>query len=419
MKDWTWVYNLLQRSVTKYPFYEGNFSYFDYDSSKIARKLPRSRVGWGRRAIEIRGNKTHFDRFENDLLGLGAVFDRYQGKQAFNKIKDDVLVCGVGFLAVAGDRIMPFTALEATGIYDWYEQNLRTGVAVFKETEKKIGVGSLPTPPTSYMYYTRKETVSCNNGVITTTPNTTGRPLMGMLTHKATTKQPFGRTVLTQPARDALIDGSRIRRQAMIAGYHYNKKVDVLLGVDSETSVDILASQTGDVLKVGTNDNGEIPKIGEFAQHAMAPFSDSMLMAARDFCADTKLTLNNLSLGSNAPQSPEALEIIGDDLRDDIKEWQLELGEQLKYLAVTLWMLDNNVTEIAPDVQIKIDNTTVAWMPIFRADVAKFGDGLTKIAQNAPEIGKQRSIWRNLGLTSAEIDEVTKTTRTPPTNPTV
>jgi hypothetical protein len=32
---------------------------------------------------------------------------------------------------------------------------------------------------------------------------------------------------------------------------------------------------------------------------------------------------------------------------------------------------------------------------------------LVKIAQQAPAITSQRSIWRNLGLTSKEIDEVT------------
>lgn len=419
MKDWTWVYNLIRRSQSKYPFYEGNFSYVDLESSRISKKIARSRVGWGGRAVEIRGNKTHFDRFENDLLKLGEVFDKYHGRQAFDKIKDDVLVCGVGFMAVAGDRLMPFTALEATGAYDWYDQNLRSGVAVFKEATKKLASGGLPTPPDSYIYYTREKTISVKKGTETVIPNPTGRPLIGLLTHKATTKQPFGRTVLTQPARDAMVDASRTRRQAMIASYHYNKKVDVILGVDSDTTVDTIEAQTGDILKVGTNENGNIPQIGEFAQHALAPFNDSILMAARDFCTATKLTLNNLTLGSNAPQSPEALEIIGDDLRDDIKAWQSELGEQIKYLAVTLWMLENRVSEITPDIQAKIDATTVAWLPIFRADVAKFGDGLTKIAQNAPEIGKQRSIWRNLGLTSEEIDQVVSTAGQTPTNPIV
>ena len=54
----------------------------------------------------------------------------------------------------------------------------------------------------------------------------------------------------------------------------------------------------------------------------------------------------------------------------------------------------------------KIRATEPVFMPIYRQDVSKFGDGLTKIAQNAPEIVEARSIWRNIGLTSEEIDRV-------------
>lgn len=406
--NWANVYLMLGKSRAKYPFYEGTFAYADYESSKIAKRLAKSRVGWGSRAIDIRANKTHFDRFENDTLGLNEIFDRYKGQAALNKIKEDILVCGCGFLAVAGDRIMPFTALEATGTYDWYTQNLKDGVAIFKKSKEKNNLLGQAERPDSYMIFSGTETVIYYDGIGKVVPNNTGRPLISMLTHKSSTKQPFGRTVLTTPARDAITDASRTRRQAMIAAYHYNKKVDVVLGVDSETDVDIVNGEAGDILKVGTNENGQIPQIGEFAQHAMAPFNDSISMAAKDFCAATKLSMSSLSLGGNAPSNPEALSIVGDDLRDDISEWQAEIGEQIKHLAVTLWMLENNITELDANLQAKIDKIKVAWLPIFRADVSKFGDGLTKIAEKAPAITTQRSIWRNLGLTSSEIDEVTK-----------
>lgn len=402
--NWGSLYSLMQSSNGKYSFYDGNFSYADFSSSKVARRLPLSRVGWGRRAVEMRANKTHFDKFENDGIGLNEVFNALNGPQAFNKLKDDILVCGVGFLAFDGDGILPFTALEATGVYNWRTQNLKSGIAVFRENAKP-NQGSI-LPPDSYISYTPTQTIINEGGSETVIKNPTGRPLITLLTHKSTTKQPFGRSVISRTARDAIIDASRTVRQAMIAAYHYNTKVDVVLGADSETNVDVMETKTGDVLKVGTNDNGQIPQIGEFAQHAMAPFDASILLAARNFCADTKLSLGNLGVAASAPQSPEALEIVGDDLRDDISEWQKELGEQLKHFAVTLWMNANDVTTIDDNLKRKIDKITVAWLPIFRADVSKFGDGLTKIAKQAPAIVRQRSIWRNLGLTSDEIDDI-------------
>lgn len=406
MSDWKNRYSVMRRANQKYPYYEGTFSYNGFEKGKLAQSMRKSRVGWGRRAVEMRANKTHFDTFENDTIGLGKVFRDYRAPEAFNKLKDDILVAGVGFLAVSGDRVMPFTALEATGEYDWYDQNLKSGVAVFRDTTKANTTNT--QPPDSYIEYSQNQTVTGNADSETIEQNRTGRPLMTLLTHKSTTKQPFGHSVLATPVRDAIIDASRTTRQAMIAAHHYNTKVDVLLGVDSETSVNTVEKQDGDALLVGPNESGQIPQIGQFAQHAMAPFNETILIAAKNFCADTKLSLANLGISSEAPQSPEALEIVGDDLRDDIREWQREIGDQLKYFAVTLWMHKNGISTIDANLQEKIDAIKPVWLPVFRPDVGKFGDGLYKTSQTAPRITRQRSVWRNFGLTSAEIDDVIK-----------
>ena len=402
-KEWNNIYGILQKSNNKYAYYLGNYSYVDPSKGKMASRFPRQHVGWGKRAIKMRANKTHFDCFENDALNLNATIRKYRINDAFEKIKEDVLVCGVGFLALANDRVMPFTAQEATGTYDWYRQNLKNGIAVF---QKNTTPDSSKLAPRSWMEFDDHSTTVYDGDAVTTSINITGRPFMGILTHNSTTKRPFGRSVLTRPARDAIVDASRAVRQAMIAAHHYNTKVDVLLGVDTSTAVDKIEAQTGDILKVGANENGQIPQIGEFAQHAMAPFNETILAAARNFCADTDLSLANLGITSDAPQSTEALEIASDDLRDDILEWQRELGEQLKYFAVTLWMKDNQVRKIDDSLQSKIESTKPIWLPVYRSDVSKFGDGLNKIAQVAPEAIKARSIWRNLGLTSAEVDTV-------------
>ena len=402
--NWSDINSKLGRSKVKYSFYDGDYSYSCPVKGRIARRIPRSKVGWGKRAVEMRANKTHFDCFENDVLHLNEIMAKYHVNEAFEKIKKDVLVCGVGFLALSGDRVMPFTAEEATGTYDWYQQNLKDGVAVFQESTDKTGSYRVPD---AYIEYSPEETVTCVSGCQPEKEaNPAGRPLIGLLTHKATTKQPFGHSVLSKAARSAIIDASRAIRQAMVAAYLYNTKVDVILGVDSETLIDKVEGQAGDILEIGANQNGQIPQIGELAQHAMAPFNDTVLIAARNFCSDTDLNLANLGISTDAPQSTEALEIVGDDLKDDIMEWQCELGEQLKYFAVTLYLREQKISEIDENLKAKIDATTPVWAPVYRTDVSKFGDGLTKIAQQMPEIVRARSVWRNLGLTSKEIDDL-------------
>lgn len=406
MINWSGINNKRRLSAEKYQFYFGTYDFKDFGKGKISKSLPVSKVGWGKRAVEMRANKTHFDRFENDTLDLTDIMRRYKIYEAFNILKNDILIGGCGFLGLVGDRVLPFTAEEASGIFDWREQGLKSGVAVFNAEIRKYNTAEVPR---TFIEYSPNRTVIYDDFGKTVREeydNPTGKPTLALLTHHSSVKRPFGHSVLTCAARSAIVDASRTLRQAMIAAYYYNTKVDVILGADSSTPINQVESQTGDILQIGQNKNGETPSLGQFAQHAMTPFSDTMLIAARNFCSDTKLSLANLGISSDAPQSPEALEIVGDDLKDDITEWHSELGQQLKQFAFTLFMYEQGITRVDENLARQLQEITPVWKPIYKSDVARFGDGIVKIAQYAPAVLKARSIWRNLGLSSQEIDDV-------------
>ena len=410
--NWTEFNKNCAKSADKYRFYLGTYTFQDFGKGKIAKMLPVSTIGWGSRAVEMRSNKTTFDCFENDDLGLTEIARKYHVYEAINKVKEDVLVAGCGFIGLVGDRVLPFTAEEASGYFDWGEQNLSLGAAKFSNKVKEKGLYERSTP-SDYVIYEKDRTRIMRSGdkeeqII---DNPTGRPLMGLLTYRSTVKRPFGNSVLNPAARSAIIDASRTTRQAMISAYHYNTKVDVLLGVDDDTDVENVETQTGDILKVSPNSNGQNPSIGEFAQHAMTPFTDTINIAARNFCTATKLTLANLGLSSGAPQSPEALEIVSDDLRDDILQWHRDLGEQIKYFCMTLFMFENSLGTIDTNLRDKLDATIPVFKPTYRSDVAKIGDGIFKLAEKAPGVLQSRALWRTLGLESADIDAAIESAR--------
>lgn len=413
--NWTEFNQNCARSAEKYKFYLGKYDFQDFGRGKIAKELPVSTVGWGSRAVEMRANKTTFDCFENDTLGLTEIMQRYHIIDAFNKVKEDILVAGCGFIGYVDGNVLPFSAEEASGHYDWLTQNLSLGAAKFSNKVKEKGLYER-SEPADYIIYEKNQTrvQVADEKSERIVPNVTGRPLMGLLTYRSTVKRPFGHSVLNNAARCAIVDASRTTRQAMISAYHYNSKVDVILGADVDTEVEKIETQTGDTLKVSPNANGETPKIGEFAQHAMTPFTDTILIAARNFCTATKLTLANLGISSDAPQSPESLEIVSDDLRDDISQWQAEVGQQLKYFAFTIFLYENNLSTVDNNLRQKYEATMPAFKPTYRTDVSKFGDGLFKIAQEAPGALLSRGLWRAIGLNSAEIDAAIETVKNNP-----
>jgi len=403
--NWTEINQNCSKSADKYKFYFGTYDFEDFGKGKIAKQLPVSTIGWGSRAVEMRANKTTFDCFENDDLKLTEIAQKYHVYEAINRIKEDVLVAGCGFIGLVDDRVLPFTAEEASGLFDWREQNLSFGAAKFSNKVKEKGLYE-HSEPSDYIIYekTRTRSMRAGDSEETITPNITGRPLMGLLTYRSTVKRPFGNSVLNPAARSAIIDASRTTRQAMISAYYYNSKVDVILGADSETDVDTIETQTGDIVKIGANENGETPKIGEFAQHAMTPFTDTINIAARNFCTATKLTLSNLGLSSGAPQSPEALEIVSDDLRDDIYQWHRDFGEQIKYFCMTLFMYENGLSRLDERLTALYNATIPVFKPTYRSDISKVGDGIFKMAEKAPGVLLSRTLWRNLGLDSGDIN---------------
>lgn len=397
----------LKTAKEKYKYYDDNFSIANLSPVKIPLVAPR--LGWPSRAVDIRANKTNFDTFENDTMGFNDLFKRYHVGEALNKIRSDILIAGCGFLAVDGDRVMPFTALEATGNYNWDEQNISDGLAVYKSCTKKGPLDGLNFPD-SYISYSKDETVihTRNNSseTVEVIPNPTGRPLMVVLTHQSSARRPFGHSVLKRSARLAVLNAARTYKEMTISAHFYNKKVNVILGADADSTVNKVEMKDGDALVIGPNENGQIPQIAEFAQHALAPFKDTIDQYKEAFCSATKLTKANLGDSGNAPQSPEQQRILSDDLVDDIKAWHDEIGAQLKYLMTTLYMLEHGISEIDDNLQSKIDAIKPVWMPMFITDLSKGGDAIQKLKDVAPGALRSRTIWRNLGLTSAEIDEV-------------
>lgn len=413
--DWGEINKNRKLSCEKYDFYNGCYSYQDFGKGGISKSLPVPHVGWANRAVAMQANKTKFDCFENDTLGFTDIVQRYGIAKSLDKLKDDILVAGCGFIALVGDRVLPFAATEASGKYDWQTQNLSFGAAVFSKRSID-GTRFGATVPADYMIFEKDRTRIRRTGdkKETIVNNPTGRPLIGLLTHHATTRRPFGNSVIVRAARDAIVDASRTTRQAMISAYYYNSKVDVILGATPDMDIERVETQAGDILKLGPSQDGVIPQIGQFAQHAMTPFTDTILISARNFCTATKLTLANLGISSDAPQSPEALEIVSDDLRDDISAWHDEIGEQLKYFCMTLFMFEHGISKIDDNLRKQYQKITATWKPTYRVDVSKFGDGLFKIAEKAPGALLSRQLWRNIGLSSAEIDETIKSIKDNP-----
>jgi len=103
---------------------------------------------------------------------------------------------------------------------------------------------------------------------------------------------------------------------------------------------------------------------------------------ARDFCAETALTLRNLGYETGNPSSAESLAAMSDDLLLEAQNSQDEMGKQFKEIMITLRLALDNNNEVPAQLRAIIP----AWKPIFQADIGQVGDAMYKLFQAMPEL---------------------------------
>lgn len=412
------LYCLAQKApnvVNKYDYYNADNDIRDFGIS-TPKKMINSKpgIGWASRAVNTLSDRVVFDGFANDTFGINEYFENINASAVISKAKHDAFIAGCSFIAISDDidtgrkLLIPFTAQEATGEVDQATGLLKYGLAVTKWSIPKSkcnACGTISgynaedyivfTPDFTAIFYSRK--------ISNIIPNPTGRPLLQQFTHRSSADRPLGKSRLTNTARRIINEVGRLKRREEIAEEFYSTPQRYINGLAEGAKKDPnLDSAIGKIWTITKDEDGEKPEIGQLAQMSISQFNDAKKDKARDFCAETALTLRNLGYETENPQSAESLSAMSDDLLLEATNSQREMGEQIKQLAITVRLsLDNN--NVVPD---GLKTLVPAWKPIFQIDMAAAGDSILKLLQVMPELQGTVASYRMLGMSIREAEEL-------------
>lgn len=401
--------------VNKYEYYNADNDIRDFGIS-TPKKMINSKpgIGWASRAVNTLSDRVVFDGFANDTFGINDYFESINASAVISKAKHDAFIAGCSFIAISDDidtgrkLLIPFTAQEATGEVDQATGLLKYGLAVTKWSipkSKCSPAGTISgynaedfivfTPDFTAIFYSRK--------ISNIIPNPTGRPLLQQFTHRSSADRPLGKSRLTNTARRIINEVGRLKRREEIAEEFYSTPQRYINGLAEGAKKDPnLDSAIGKVWTITKDDDGEKPEIGQLTQMSISQFNDAKKDKARDFCAETALTLRNLGYETENPQSAESLSAMSDDLLLEATNSQREMGEQIKQLAITVRLsLDGN--NVVAD---GLKALTPAWKPIFQIDMAAAGDSILKLLQVMPELQGTVASYRMLGMSIREAEEL-------------
>ena len=382
-------------------------------------------IGWASRAVNTISDRLNFDGFANDSYGINDLFDSTGSKAILSKAKTDALIAGCSFVAIMPDgsgsaKLLPFTATEATGVIDERTGLLDTGLAVvdwytFSETRKDAkGWAKVGLIPRNYWVFSKWWTAQfINQNLVAVYSNPTGRPLLHVLTHRQSADRPFGKSRITNTVRRIVDEVGRLKVRYEIAAEFYSTPQRYINGLaDGAAQDDALESALGKIWTITKDEDGEHPDIGQLQQMSINQFSDQKKDLARDFCAETALTLRNLGYETANPTSAESLSAMSDDLLLEAQESQEELGREFKEIAISMRMaLNGNAVVPAGLVGIK-----PVWKPLFQIDIGSAGDAAYKFLQAMPELAGTTTLYRMLGMSIREAEELAKAKNARPGN---
>lgn len=399
------------RVIDKYEYYNADNDIRDFGIS-IPKKMIGNRpgIGWAARAVNTLSDRVIFDGFANDNFGINELFSEINAGLVLSKAKHDAFIGGVAFVGVADEpatgrkMLVPFTALEATGVVDQRTGLLKYGLAVTKwayPEDKRFK--RILGPVDFVLFYPEFSAVFENKQLVRVIPNPTGRCLLHPITHRASADRPLGKSRLTNTARRIIQEVGRMKRREEIAEEFYSTPQRFVAGLAEGAKKDPgWDSQLGKVWAITKDDEGDAPTIGQLAQMSIKEFTEAKKDKARDFCAETALTLRNLGYETGNPSSAESLMAMSDDLLLEAQNSQTEMGEQIKQIAITLRMaIDGN--NVVPD---GLKELTPAWKPIFQVDIAGAGDAMFKLFEVMPELQGTVAGYRMLGIGVREAEQL-------------
>lgn len=404
---------LIKRLSQKIPNSQDKYDYYNADNDmrdfgiSVPKKMMNVRpgIGWASRAVNTLADRVVFDGFANDRMGMNDTFDEINAKTILNKAKHDAFIAGCAFVAIGDDNgrkvLIPFTATEATGVLDVNTGLLKYGLAVTDWGVMGKGQG---LSPKSYIVFTPEYTATfIDRTLYDVTKNPTKRTLLHPITRRASADRPLGKSRITNTVRRIIQEVARVKRRYEIAGEFYSTPQRYINGLaQGEEPKTDLDSAIGKIWLMGAGSDGEKADIGQLAQMTINQFSDNKKDLARDFCAETALTLRNLGYETGNPTSAESLSAMSDDLLLEAKAAQVEMGEQIKQIAITLRMaLDGNDT-----VPSGLKELVPAWQPIFQVDVGAAGDAIYKLFQAMPELMGTTAAYQMLGLSIRDAEKL-------------
>lgn len=339
-------------------------------------------LGWCAKAVDSLGDRLSFREFKNDNFDINEIFAMNNGDILPDSAINAALIGSCSFVYISPDvdgypRMQVLDGSNATGIADPVTGMLKEGYAVIKRTDN----GN----PEMEAYFLPNRTEYHQGGrLIRVDAHFSPYPLLVPIIFRPDATRPFGHSRISRTCMSLQQGALRtlLRSEVSAEFYSFPQKYATGLSPEGE-EMDKARAMLSSFLTFDKDEEGDSPKLGQFTQQSMSPYTEQLRTFAALFAGETGLTLDDLGFVTDNPSSAEAIKASHENLRLTARKAQKTFGSgflNAGYLAACV--RDNFAYE-----RRQFYLTKAAWEPVFEPDAAMLsgiGDGAAKINQAVP-----------------------------------
>lgn len=339
-------------------------------------------LGWCGTAVDSLADRLSFREFKNDNFDLNSIFSMNSADILPDSAMLSALISSCCFVYISEDvegypRLQVIDGSNATGDIDPITWMLKEGYAVI--SRDKNGNPELE----AYFLPGRTEYYR-GNQLIRTDTNRAPYPLLVPIIYRPDAMRPFGHSRISRACMNLMQGALRtlLRSEVSAEFYSFPQKYVTGLSQDAE-EMDKWMATIASILSFTKDDDGDAPKVGQFTQQSMSPFTEQLRTFASLFAGETGLTLDDLGFVADNPSSMEAIKASHERLRLTARKAQKTFGSGF----LNVGFLAACVRDQYEYQRRQFYLTKPAWYPVFEPDAAMLsgiGDGISKVNQAVP-----------------------------------
>lgn len=387
-----------RRVDTRYTYYDSKYQERDLGLviPPDIRQRYRSCLGWCTKAVDALADRLVFKEFANDNFELNEIFNLNNPDIFFDSAILSALIASCAFVYISmGDegypRLQVIEASNATGILDPITGLLKEGYAVLDRDNKG--------KPSLEAHFLCDRTDFYNgNDLVDTRSNPADVPLLVPIIHRPDAVRPFGRSRITRACMYYQGHAKRTLERADITAEFYSFPQKYIVGLSQTAEpMDKWKATISSMLQFTKDEDGDVPKLGQFTSTSMSPFTEQLKTIASSFAGETGLTLDDLGFVTDNPSSAEAIKASHETLRVTARKAQRCFGSGFLNVGYVARCLADDYNYVRNQFYL----TKPKWYPVFEPDMAALsgvGDAAIKINQAVPDYFNKDNLSDFTGL---------------------